>query len=137
MKKLHKSPTQITPRIVKRILPTTAIASGLLAQPAFAAPGDLDPTFSDMGRASFPLKGPAFRVQNLSRMEVLSRAGSLSFIALVATTTTTFAPPTTASLEKCLLRARSIWSLRPPCWPGRKSWTSRYNLTARSLPWAK
>ena len=71
MKKLHKSPTQIIPRIVKGVIPTTAIASGLLSQPSFAAPGDLDPTFGDMGRASFPLKGEAFSVQELAADESL------------------------------------------------------------------
>ena len=58
MKKLHKSATRIIPRFVKSVVPTTAIA-GLLSQPSFAAPGDLDPTFGDVGRASFPLSGAA------------------------------------------------------------------------------
>ena len=75
MKKLHKSPTQIIPRIVKGVLPGTAIASGLLAQPSFAAPGDLDPTFGDMGRASFPLQGAAFHVQELTADESLIAGG--------------------------------------------------------------
>ena len=75
MKKLHKSPTQIIPRIVKGVLPTTAIASGLLSQPSFGAPGDLDPTFGDMGRASFPYKGAAFRVQQLTADDTLIAGG--------------------------------------------------------------
>jgi uncharacterized delta-60 repeat protein len=79
MKKLHKSPTQIIPRIVKGVIPTTAIASGLLSQPSFAAPGDLDPTFGDMGRASFPLKGEAFSVQELAADESLIAGGEEHF----------------------------------------------------------
>src|SRR5215472_4486376 len=75
MKKLHKSPTQIIPRIVQSLVPTTAIASGLLSQPSFGAAGDLDPTFGDMGRASFALKGAAFRVQELSADESLIAGG--------------------------------------------------------------
>src|SRR5215813_272001 len=77
MKKLHKSPTQIIPRIVKRVVPTTAIASGLLSQPSFGAPGDLDPAFGDMGRASLPLHGAAFRVQELTADERLIAGGEL------------------------------------------------------------
>jgi uncharacterized delta-60 repeat protein len=50
-----------------------------LAQPSFAAPGDLDPTFGDMGRASFPLKGPAFRVQELTADESLIAGGEYYF----------------------------------------------------------
>jgi len=76
MKKLYKSPTQIIPRIVKGVVPTTAIASGLLSQPSFGAPGDLDPTFGDMGRvgsASTSQLGPAWSVQALD--------GDQSFIA--------------------------------------------------------
>src|SRR5215469_7504706 len=79
MKKPHKSPTQIIPRIVKGFLPTTAIASGLLSQPSFGAPGDLDPTFGDMGRASFPYKGAAFRVQQLITGDSLIAGGEERF----------------------------------------------------------
>jgi hypothetical protein len=79
MKKLHKSPTQIIPRIVKGVAPTAAIASGLLSQPSFGASGDLDPTFGDMGRASFPLHGAAFRVQELTADESLIAGGKFVF----------------------------------------------------------
>jgi len=74
MKKLHKSATRIIPRFVKSVVPTTAIA-GLLSQPSFAAPGDLDPTFGDVGRASFPLSGAAFRVQELTADESFIAGG--------------------------------------------------------------
>src|SRR5215510_14355249 len=63
MTKPQKS--EVTSKIVKGVVPTTAIASGLLSQPSFGAPGDLDPTFADMGRASFRLKGAAFHGQEL------------------------------------------------------------------------
>jgi uncharacterized delta-60 repeat protein len=77
MKKLHKSPTQIIPKIVKGVVPTTAIASGLLSQPSFGAPGDLDPTFGDMGRvdAALSLKGPAWSVHTLAGDESLIAGG--------------------------------------------------------------
>jgi uncharacterized delta-60 repeat protein len=78
MKKLHKSPTKIIPRIVKGVVPTTAIASGLLSQPSFGAPGDLDPTFGDMGRvgsSSTSHFGPAWSVQALAGDESLIAGG--------------------------------------------------------------
>ena len=54
----------VVSKITKRIVPTTAIASGLLAQPSFGAPGDLDPSFGDMGRVgALSLKGPAWSVR--------------------------------------------------------------------------
>jgi uncharacterized delta-60 repeat protein len=74
MNKSQKPRTQIILRIVKGAVPTTAIA-GLLSQPSFGAPGDLDPTFGDMGRASFPLKGAAFHVQELTADESLIAGG--------------------------------------------------------------
>lgn len=80
MKKLHKSPTKIIPRIVKGVVPTTAIASGLLSQPSFGAPGDLDPTFGDMGRvgsaSTFHL-GPAWSVQALAGDKSLIAGGDI------------------------------------------------------------
>jgi uncharacterized delta-60 repeat protein len=67
--------SELIAKITKRIVPTTAIASGLLSQPAFAAPGDLDPTFGDMGRVGpeLNLKGPAW--------SVLAAAGDQTLIA--------------------------------------------------------
>jgi uncharacterized delta-60 repeat protein len=81
MKKLHKSPTQIIPKIVKGVVPTTAIASGLLSSPSFGAPGDLDPAFGDMGRvdAALSLKGPAWSVQALAGDESLIAGGEAIF----------------------------------------------------------
>jgi uncharacterized delta-60 repeat protein len=77
MKKLNKSPTKIIPRIVKGVVPTTAIASGFLSQPSFGAPGDLDPAFGDMGRvgAALNLKGPAWTLQALAGDESLIAGG--------------------------------------------------------------
>jgi uncharacterized delta-60 repeat protein len=77
MKKPQHPPTAIIPRIVKGIIPTTAIASGILSPPSWGAPGDLDPAFGDMGRASFPLQGPAFHVQELTADESLIAGGEL------------------------------------------------------------
>jgi uncharacterized delta-60 repeat protein len=73
MTKPQKS--EVISKIVKGIVPTTAIASGFLSPPSWGAPGDLDPTFGDMGRASFPLKGAAFRVQELISGESLIAGG--------------------------------------------------------------
>src|SRR5215469_3483189 len=80
MKKLHKSPTQIISRIVKGVVPTSAIASGVLSQPAFGGPGDLDPTFGDMGRVSaLSLKGPAWSVEALAGDRSLIAGGEVVF----------------------------------------------------------
>jgi uncharacterized delta-60 repeat protein len=62
-------------KITKGIVPTTAIASGFLSPPSWGAPGDLDPTFGDMGRTDFPLNGAAFHVQGLSSGESLIAGG--------------------------------------------------------------
>src|SRR6516164_3452604 len=79
MKTSHKPRAQVIPRIAKGVLPTTAIASGLLSQPSFGAPGDLDPTFSDMGRvgAGLSLKGPAWSVQALAADKSLIAGGDI------------------------------------------------------------
>src|SRR5215831_12449725 len=77
MKKPKKS--EVISKITKGIVPTTAIASGFLSPPSWGAPGDLDPTFGDMGRASFPLKGAAFHVQELSADESLIAGGDEHF----------------------------------------------------------
>jgi uncharacterized delta-60 repeat protein len=79
MKKLHKSPSKIIPRIVKGVVPTTAIASGFLSQASFGAPGDLDPAFGDMGRvgAGLSLKGPAWSLQALAGDESLIAGGDV------------------------------------------------------------
>jgi uncharacterized delta-60 repeat protein len=77
MKKLQEPRTQIIPRIAKGVVPTTAIASGLLSQPSFGTPGDLDPAFGDMGRvgAGLSLTGPAWSVQALAGDESLIAGG--------------------------------------------------------------
>jgi uncharacterized delta-60 repeat protein len=80
MKKLYRAPTKIIPRIVKGVVPTTAIASGLFSQPSFGAPGDLDPAFGDMGRvgAGLSLKGPAWSVQAFAGDKSLIAGGDAS-----------------------------------------------------------
>ena len=42
--KKKRGPTKAIPRIARGLVPTTAIASGLLSPPTMGAPGDLDPT---------------------------------------------------------------------------------------------
>ena len=83
MKKLQNCPTQIIPGIVKGVVSTTAIASGLLSQPSFGAPGDLDSTFGDMGRVGstpgFLHLGPAWSVQPLAGDESLIAGGDVIF----------------------------------------------------------
>jgi uncharacterized delta-60 repeat protein len=51
---------QIIPRLVRGLLPTTAVASGLLSPPAQASPGDIDPSFGAHGLVSLSgtLHGP-------------------------------------------------------------------------------
>ena len=42
--------TKVEPRI-RLVAPTAVLASGLLSTAAWSAPGDLDPTFGDVGRS--------------------------------------------------------------------------------------
>ncbi|MBS0580882.1 MAG: hypothetical protein JSR36_16620 [Proteobacteria bacterium] len=73
MKRTSNSPV---PHIGCRLVPT-AVASGLLAPVALAAPGDLDPTFGDMGRTTWEqyFSGPAWSVQPLPADESLVAGG--------------------------------------------------------------
>jgi uncharacterized delta-60 repeat protein len=77
MKKPQKPPLQFMPRIAKGIVPTTAIASGLFSQPSLGAPGDLDPTFGDMGRVgpALNLDGPAWSATTVNGDESLIAGG--------------------------------------------------------------
>src|SRR5689334_20776047 len=77
MNEQKKAPAQIIPRIVKSIVPTTAIASGFLSPPSLGAPGDLDPTFGDMGRVVSALNfhGPAWSAQPLAADESFMAGG--------------------------------------------------------------
>src|SRR5215813_6537641 len=79
MTKIQKS--EVISKITRGIVPTTAIASGLLSQPSFGAPGDLDPAFGDMGRvgAALNLKGPAWSVQDLAADKSLIAGGLVVF----------------------------------------------------------
>jgi uncharacterized delta-60 repeat protein len=64
------------PRIARGLVPTTAIASGLLSPPTTGAPGDLDPTFGDMGRVTAPqFNGEAWALQPLAADESLVAGG--------------------------------------------------------------
>jgi uncharacterized delta-60 repeat protein len=75
--KKPKKPKQVIPKTLKAFVPTTAIVSGLLSQSSSAAPGDLDPTFGDLGRVStgFNFKGPAWSVQALAGDKSLIAGG--------------------------------------------------------------
>jgi uncharacterized delta-60 repeat protein len=77
MKKPQKAPTPKIPRIAKGIVPTTAIASGFLSPPSLGAPGDLDPTFGDMGRVGSALNfhGPAWSAEPLAADESFIAGG--------------------------------------------------------------
>src|SRR5579862_7314069 len=79
MKKPPKPLTQVIPRIMKGIVPTTAIASGLFSQASFGASGDLDPSFGDMGRVGSALsfQGPAWSLQALAGDETLIAGGEV------------------------------------------------------------
>jgi uncharacterized delta-60 repeat protein len=79
MTKPQKS--EVISKITKGIVPTTAIASGFLSQPSWCTPGDLDPTFGDMGRvgAGLSLKGPAWSVQALAGDNSLIAGGDVWF----------------------------------------------------------
>ncbi len=64
---MKKPLAQIIPLLAKGVGPTAAVASGLLSPGAFAASGDLDPTFGDVGRFTSALDfgGTAWSVQPL------------------------------------------------------------------------
>ena len=49
-----KNPTDVEAIQGRFIIPAAAIAAGLASQAAVSAPGDLDPTFGSVGRASLP-----------------------------------------------------------------------------------
>jgi uncharacterized delta-60 repeat protein len=49
-----KNPTDVEAIQGRFIIPAAAIAAGLASQAAVSAPGDLDPTFGSVGRASVP-----------------------------------------------------------------------------------
>jgi uncharacterized delta-60 repeat protein len=71
-----KSDKQPLVRIIRGVVPT-AIASGLLSPVTMGAPGDLDPSFGNMGRLDpgLPFGGPAWSVQPLSADESLFAGG--------------------------------------------------------------
>ena len=75
--KRQEPPPSVIPRIARGIVPTTAIASGLLAPPLLAAPGDLDPSFGDMGRVNSVgnFHGSAFSVMPLAGNQSLVAGG--------------------------------------------------------------
>jgi uncharacterized delta-60 repeat protein len=76
------SKSEVISKIVKGIVPTTAIASGFLSQPSWGAPGDLDRTFGDMGRVGSTSAlhlGPAWSVQALAGDESLIAGGEIEF----------------------------------------------------------
>ncbi|HTO72977.1 MAG TPA: Calx-beta domain-containing protein, partial [Gemmatimonadales bacterium] len=77
MKKTPKRPKRAVPRIARGIAPTAAIASGLLAPPLLAAPGDLDPSFGDMGRVNSVgnFKGTAWAIKPLTGGQSLIGGG--------------------------------------------------------------
>jgi len=65
---MKKPLAEIIPLILARsVAPTAAVASGLLSPPALGAPGDLDPSFGDVGRVTEALdfSGTAWSVQPL------------------------------------------------------------------------
>jgi uncharacterized delta-60 repeat protein len=75
MKKKKKAPAKAIPRIARGLVPTTAIASGLLSPATMGAPGDLDPTFGHMGRMTAPINGEAWALQPLAGDESLVAGG--------------------------------------------------------------
>ena len=76
MKKKKKVPAKAIPRLARGLVPTTAIASGLFSPTTMGAPGDLDPTFGDMGRVTAPqINGEAWALQPLAADESLVAGG--------------------------------------------------------------
>jgi len=75
----RKPLADLIPVLAKAMLPTTAVASGLLAPAAFGASGDLDPDFADHGRLGpiAELKGPAWSLEALDDGKMLLAGGYL------------------------------------------------------------
>jgi uncharacterized delta-60 repeat protein len=64
------------PKIARGLVPTTAIASGFFSPVTMGAPGDLDPTFGDMGRVIEPqFQGEAWALKPLAADESLVAGG--------------------------------------------------------------
>jgi uncharacterized delta-60 repeat protein len=64
------------PRIAKGLIPTTALASGLFSPETLGSPGDLDPTFGDMGRVTATqFRGDAWVLKPFAADESLVAGG--------------------------------------------------------------
>ena len=75
----RKPLAELIPLLAKAMVPTTAVASGLLAPVALGASGDLDPEFADLGRLGpiAELKGPAWSLEALDDGRMLLGGGYL------------------------------------------------------------
>jgi uncharacterized delta-60 repeat protein len=73
---MKKNTAKLIPLLTAGIVPASAITSGLSAQPAVAAPGDLDPGFGDIGRLGPILNGPAWSLELQDDGSMLLAGGS-------------------------------------------------------------
>lgn len=68
---------KLIPLLRRDAAPGAALATGLMSSLALAAPGDLDPTFGDMGRLGPILNGPAWTIKDLDDGTTLVAGGDL------------------------------------------------------------
>ena len=74
---MKKKAATLIPLLATGIAPSAAVTSALLSPPALAAPGDLDPTFGDVGRLGPILNGPAWSLQPLEDGTMLLAGGDM------------------------------------------------------------
>jgi len=74
-----KTKTRGRPLITAGVVPAATVTTALLAPPALAGSGDLDPSFGDVGRLGPILNGPAWSVEPQSDGTILFGGGSPGF----------------------------------------------------------
>lgn len=74
---MKKPLATMVPLLARGLAPTAAIASGLLSPSAMGAPGDLDPTFADVGRLTdIGFDGPAWSAEPAEEEDLIFAGGS-------------------------------------------------------------
>jgi len=73
---MKKSTARLIPLLTAGMVPASALTSAMLAQPAAAAPGDLDPGFGDVGRLGPILNSPAWSLELQDDGSILLGGGS-------------------------------------------------------------
>jgi len=79
---MNKQIAKLIPLLARGVLPSAAVASGLLSPLALGAPGDLDPFFGNVGRLGpiVDLNGPAWSLEALDSDGILLAGGDAEFL---------------------------------------------------------